>query len=494
MRFPFFLICVCAAHQVQTFLSLDRSLIPRTDFEAWLSQQSEIAYAGILANVGGSKTNEYNVAPGAVLASPSSSAPDYFYQWTRDAALTVRMLMEHLYDTQLGDPETKRLVELYLLNSFTLQRLDNLSGTFNDLTRSGLGEPKFQVSSTPFNGPWGRPQSDGPALRLSTIVQYLNLLASLKADFDNKELKSPLWVYQQIIKPDLEYVVTNWHEQTFDLWEEIKSVHMYTSMAHLRALNDGIGISKLFGDTEFTRILETTFDQVKRFVQTEAGFVGLDHLVETPSLVRSGKRGGLDTALLLGVLHSHNLEAGNYSNVPYDIDEPIVVQTLDALVADMKQLYVLNRNMTEAGLGAALGRYPEDIYNGVGTSEGNPWFLCTASAAELLYKLVYKLHRERIDIVVDERNKQFFQQFSPQPLGDRIVFNSDLFKLVTSRVFSYADSFLQIVQAHVDDSGHISEQFNRNNGVMQGARDLTWSYSAVWNAIRWRRKTIGYIQ
>ncbi|XXZ99333.1 Glucoamylase, intracellular sporulation-specific [Meyerozyma guilliermondii] len=494
MRFGILLsIPVCFALHLQAFFSLDKDLISRTDFEAWLSQQSSIAFRGILANVGGSKTNLHDVKPGAVLASPSSKNPDYYYQWTRDAALTVRMLMEHLYDTNLGDSKTKRLVELYISNCHTLQRLDNLSGKFDDEKRSGLGEPKFYLNSTPFNGAWGRPQSDGPALRSSTIIQYLNLLLAHKAKFENPDLESPYYVYHEIVKPDLEFVVANWEMQTFDLWEEIHGVHLYTSMAHLRSLVDGIDIARAFGDFEFVQNLTSTFESVKKFILSEAGFVGENHLLETPSLVMSGKRGGLDSAIILAALHSHNLEAGNHTSIPFDIDDSKVLQTLHAFVDQMKQLYHLNRNLSGEGIGAALGRYPEDIYNGVGTSEGNPWFLCTASAAEAVYKLVYKLNHNRQDIIIDECNREFFKQFFPQRLGNKISYGSDDFKLITSRMFSYSDSFLQIIQAHVDDQGHISEQFNRYNGLMEGARDLTWSYGAVWNAIRWRKKAIGYI-
>src|SRR5438067_683903 len=31
-------------------------------------------------------------------------------------------------------------------------------------------------------------------------------------------------------------------------------------------------------------------------------------------------------------------------------------------------------------------RYPEDVYDGVGTSLGNPWYLATTSMAELFYR------------------------------------------------------------------------------------------------------------
>lgn len=493
MRFNILLfVSTCVAFRQTVFTLLD--FISRTDFDTWINQQSSIAYRGMLANIGGSSTNTHDIVPGAVLASPSKHDPDYFYQWTRDAALTVRMLTEHLYDTDLADKETKHLVELYISNSYTLQRLDNLSGSFNDKRRSGLGEPKFQVNSTAFNGHWGRPQSDGPALRVSTIIQYLNLFMENESAFTLPDLGSPLHVYQQIIKPDLEYVILNWDREGFDLWEEVNGHHFYTSIVQLRSLHDGTILARKFGDNGFADVLLSTFEKIKQFLLVDAGYIGKSHLLETPSLVQEGKRSGLDAALLLGVLHSHNLARGNYSAIPFDVDDSLVLQTLTSFVNAMKNLYALNKNFKAEGVGAALGRYPEDIYNGHGTSSGNPWFLCTASASEIIYKLIYKLYSSKDNIIVDDGNKHFYQQFSTDPLNGTIEFGTDQFKLITAKIMNCSDTFLQIIQAHVDDHGNMSEQFNREHGFMQGAENLTWSYSAVWNAIRWRFKAISYLE
>lgn len=37
-------------------------------------------------------------------------------------------------------------------------------------------------------------------------------------------------------------------------------------------------------------------------------------------------------------------------------------------------------------LGIPIGRYPDDVYDGTGTSQGNPWYLCTAAMAEHFYR------------------------------------------------------------------------------------------------------------
>ena len=53
------------------------------------------------------------------------------------------------------DPLYFQYIMNYLENENKLQQLDTITG---------LGEPKYNINCTPFNGEWGRPQNDGPAL------------------------------------------------------------------------------------------------------------------------------------------------------------------------------------------------------------------------------------------------------------------------------------------------------------------------------------------
>ncbi|KAL7266111.1 Glucoamylase, intracellular sporulation-specific, partial [Rhizina undulata] len=69
-----------------------RALEPRTTTLAtWLASEETVALASIKKNLGG---GEYalDADAGCVIASPSTSTPDYFYQWTRDAAITFKVL------------------------------------------------------------------------------------------------------------------------------------------------------------------------------------------------------------------------------------------------------------------------------------------------------------------------------------------------------------------------------------------------------------------
>jgi glucoamylase len=119
----------------------------------YLSKEDPIAAKRILDNIG----PNLGAKPGIVVASPSTVDPNYLYTWTRDAALTMKSLVERLIAH--NDVSLIPTIENYIKVQLTLQHIDNLSGNFSDLT--GLGEPKFMINATEFTGDWGRPQRDG---------------------------------------------------------------------------------------------------------------------------------------------------------------------------------------------------------------------------------------------------------------------------------------------------------------------------------------------
>lgn len=468
-------------------------------FEKWIDDQTERSFNGILNNIGGVGLLSGDVSPGAVIASPSKSQPNYFYQWIRDAAITINSLVEHLNDTRMNTDAKMYAtlicaIESYILNNFKLQRTDNKSGTWDSL--EGLGEPKFMVDSTPFNDHWGRPQRDGPGLRVITISNYVNFLLENALDVTDPELLNVAHIYNQIVKPDLIYIMESWNKNGFDLWEEVDSIHLFTSITMLKALKMGIKLSEEFRDSDFTLKLKISFNTLRFFILFESGFKNpnIPYLIETPTLLVEGKRSGLDIGSILGCLLSHNLDdPSDLVDIPFAVSDSAILSTLNALINDMKYRYPINHGNTIFNKGFALGRYPEDLYDGYGISEGNPWFISTATASELLFKIVYYLYYYSEDLIIEQHQISFYSSFislSPCTTADTIVlpYGSDAFIVATTSLMKYADSFLEVIQNHVDQNGHMSEQFNRYNGYMEGATDLTWSYGSFWSAIRWRKK------
>lgn len=60
--------------------------------EDWLEAEEIISYEQIYQNIGtGARARD--AALGAVIASPSTNEPDYYYQWVRDAAITYKTIV-----------------------------------------------------------------------------------------------------------------------------------------------------------------------------------------------------------------------------------------------------------------------------------------------------------------------------------------------------------------------------------------------------------------
>lgn len=470
-----------------------------SDFDSWLDEQTERAFSGILANIGGVGIHSDEVSDGAVIASPSKSHPNYFYQWVRDAAITINSLVEYLQDHQdsLDSPLSKQLsyaIESYISNSYKLQRIDNRSGTWESL--DGLGEPKFMANSEPFKENWGRPQRDGPGLRVITIANYIGFLVENNLTVTHPELPSIEYIYNEILKPDLTYIANNWNKNGFDLWEEIDSVHLFTSLTMLKALKSGIKISGDCDDSDFNSKLRLAFISLRFFILFESGFKISDipYLIETPSLFLQGQRCGLDIGSVLATLRAHDLDdPTDFIDIPFSIDDTAVISTLSALVNDMRYRYPINTEKGKFSEGLALGRYPEDRYDGYGISEGNPWFISTATASEVLFKLVYYLYFHHQDLVITKDQYVFYASFTDFDITTEakevvLPFNSHAFVETTLSLMKYADSFLEVIKQHVDEHGNMSEQFNKYTGYMEGAENLTWSYGSFWSAMRWRKR------
>jgi glucoamylase len=396
-----------------------------SSFAAQPAQQEAIALRNLMSNL-----EHPGIARGAVIASPSRRDPDYFFHWVRDAGLTMDVIVTR-YMTTSG-AEKQRYFGL-LMDFARFSRGNQLTPN----PSGDLGEPKFHVDGSAFNGPWGRPQNDGPAIRATTLARLaIALLDEGREDLVRRELYSPQIPAYTVIKADLEFVAHHWREPSFDLWEEIKGQHFYTRMVQRRSMVVGARLARRLGDggaaafyeqqaAELARaILWHWDDRMGYFRATLDRTDGIDY-----------KHSGLDSAVILGVLHGY---ADDGFLAPTD---PRVLATARAIDASFGATYDINRQ-GRPGLATAIGRYPEDRYDGYGTSgQGNPWFLATHAFAELYYRA------------------------GLPDVGDRYMARS---------------------ARHTAGDGSMSEQMNRWSGYMQGAQHLTWSYASYLTAA-WAR-------
>jgi glucoamylase len=184
----------------------------QSSLSSFISKERLIALDGAIANIGGSGSELVPGAfPGIVVAAPSTFNPNYFYTWTRDSALTFTMLIDELV---LGNNSLQYLIDDYVCAQAILQTIANPSGTLYP-AGLGLGEPKFYTNDSRFDGDWGRPQRDGPALRSIALMDYCNYLLGK----GQMSMVNTIW---PIILNDLKYVGQYWNQTGYDLWEEVR--------------------------------------------------------------------------------------------------------------------------------------------------------------------------------------------------------------------------------------------------------------------------------
>lgn len=149
-------LLVLAASRARAFAAPSEepiALAKRASVDSYVLREGPVALAGVLANIGPAGSKSQGAHPGVVVASPSTTDPDYVFAWIRDSALVFKALIDRFVDGR--DPSRLPLILQYVQSQSKLQNLDNPSGAARGL---GLGEPKFEINETAFTGSWGRPQ------------------------------------------------------------------------------------------------------------------------------------------------------------------------------------------------------------------------------------------------------------------------------------------------------------------------------------------------
>lgn len=422
-----------------------------------------------------------NIAPpgaaaGAVVASPSKSNPDYFYHWIRDAALVMSVVLD-LYQNET-DRVQRNHYETILKDFVSLSRRNQTTPNPSDQESSGrLGEPKFHADGSAFTAGWGRPQNDGPALRALMLTRLARFWMGANRTHDVRRLlydgRQPT---DSPIKADLEFVSHEWNKPSFDIWEEISGHHFYSRLVSRRALLEGAALADSLGDAGAAKWYRTQVSALEAEIQRHWRAHEAKIL---PTLDRDRgidyKHSDIDTAVLLAVLHADGAD---------DFYSPVdsrVLSTLEKQISAFDSLYTVNRK----GYGAvAMGRYPEDRYDGLTTGgQGNPWFLTTAAVAELHYRAARRIEAAG-EFRRDTLNADFLNAVgAPQRI---LSFQGAEKKQLAAKIRSRGDAFLSRASFHGFPDGRLSEQIHRDSGYMQGASDLTWSYASYLTAY-WQR-------
>ncbi len=385
-----------------------------------------------------------HITPGAIIASPSQSEPNYFYHWTRDAGLVVLTLMSQ---SEQYPHLIKHIRNWGRFERFAQQ--ESYSG-------EGLGEPKFFVNGKVFDGPWGRPQNDGPAIR---SLAYLRAFHKI----------------DKLVQEDVDYTIRNWRNANIDLWEEVRGHHFFTRYAQMTLLRyTAVHYQAQMQESHAQGLLREAA-VIEKSLQ---GFADRSRRIIVPTLAEDyeglQKPAGLDISVILamnyfGTTSLHSGESGFWT-----YSQPFLMNTALQLSETFQQLYEINRKFPNMAPG--IGRYPEDVYDGNGFSGGNPWYLATFGMAEYYCALAQELLQNG-SLNTDPISQTFFLTHNPKfqknPRDPR-----QNFLITVKSLLDRADSFMDRANFHSGRDGRMAEQFDRGTGFQRGARDLTWSYAS----------------
>jgi glucoamylase len=448
-------------------LSCLASHVQANDFQNWVQSEKPIVIQNLLANIGPT-----GAASGSVIASPSKANPNYFKTWIRDAALTMDTVIT-LYQLSLSKHDQniyyQKLMD-YIDFSRQNQTTPNLSG--------GLGEPLFNADGSAYTQGWGRPQNDGPAIRAYVLTRLAQILLSEgKANVVSQKLYRAEIPAYTVIKSDLEYVAHHWDETCFDLWEEVHGYHFFTRMVQRRAMLDGADLADRLNDggaaTYYrqqaqlieAKLLSQWDDSKQIFVATVGRDGGLDY-----------KSSGLDASVIVAILQ------GDRGDGFLPITDDRVLSTAAHLASTFQNLYPIN----QSGPGIAIGRYPEDHYDGYSTSGlGNPWVLLTDAFAQFYYRAANRFSNAN-QIAMTDKNVGFFNALLPSAhfsSGQIVRASDNLFGQITTALRQQGDAYLNCTKYHTGSDGALAEEMNRYNGYMQGAANLTWSDDSLLEAV-----------
>lgn len=458
------------------------------DLQNWALSTQEVAINKVLANI-----SPPDGQPGSVLASPQRANPNYYFHWVRDGARTMRALV-YLYDTHdARQQQIAAILQDYVEFSKIQQVTPTMCGT--------LGEPKFYVTGQDYDGPWGRPQNDGPAQRALVLTRWANQLIT---DGHKQYVTSILYDGKlptySVIKADLEFVAHHWGESCFDLWEEVNGTHFFTRMHQRAALREGAALAITLNDPGAAAYYNLQADAIES--QMGLFWPGNPSCIDaTINQVGGlpGKNSGLDSSVVLGPVETYYDEFPQY----YPPHDERVLASAFALCEAFRKLYPINQTTTTptgAAMFPAIGRYPEDTYNGSDArGVGNPWYLCTLSMGGLCYKAAELILTDgKVEITILNQPYLSLAVALVQPgitltVGQTLSTGSTSFVWTVRGLVAMGDAYLRRVRSCTPADGSMSEQFDRATGQPMSACDLTWSYVALALVVEWRSEAIAIV-
>lgn len=213
-----------------------------------------------------------------------------------------------------------------------------------------------------------------------------------------------------------------------DLWEEVSGSSFFTIAAQHRALVEGSTFARQVGSS--CSYCDSQAPQILCFLQSF--WTGSYTLANF-----GGGRSGKDANTLLGTIHTFDPDAG-CDDLTFQPCSARSLANHKAVTDSFRSVYSINSGIA-AGQPVAVGRYAEDSYY-----NGNPWYLCTLAAAELLYDAIYQWDRIG-SLTIDSVSLGFFRDLYGAAATGTYSSSTETYSSIVGAVKTYADGYVGIV-------------------------------------------------
>ncbi|KAJ3259649.1 glycoside hydrolase 15 protein [Boothiomyces macroporosus] len=378
-----------------------------------------------------------------------------------------------------ADPKVQEQFELFHQWTRLVQQNDD-----------GFGYTRFDLVNGKPDYNWMSPQYDGFAFRALAFIKYAK----------NCGVR-----YDDVIKQDLDSILKVWNRNDgYEPWEEVVGEHYMVLLVHMEALFQG---SHYFNDELYLETAILIKNNLKRFYNGEWIKSTLNGYCK-----ENDKNEGARTKVQLNNFIDISSVLGlNIATEPFRTEYESL-QTFYELVNSFAynqhsppiklSSWALN-NVTCSSDGyemaPGIGRYPEDIFDGIGYMfEGKYksfgagfWFLATNAMAEFLFKLIHDY--ENLEMVeINEKSKKFWEFIGIDYTG-QVYIGDYRFDSILDAIFIKADSFIHRTKEYVID-GYMSEQFHYLTGSQMSTSDLSWSYASIISVNSARRKVLRNVE
>lgn len=433
--------------------------------------------------------------PGAVLAAPSKEWDpvrqewqDYRKNWTRDAAITMRLVFRIMANGELDDLPAKRKIAFARAYVEFCERAQSIH--FKD-GKYDLGHALVMPDGKPNPNEWGYPQNDGPPLQVIALSEILHLMKSLRmVDLPLQRL------ILTVMKRNIDYMVDHYDNPAVERWEEEKArAHFSISVEILRGLRTAYASAEMFDPSLNARValnpsillpamIDLSNKIEERFVAHRDDFIPAKfYMIPDGSTVRN-KTSGLDMQVIMTSIAMNKYWEMNLPQVREDFiyppSHPLMRATFDRLREDFRHRYNVNQHGVDAvsGLplpGVLFGRYSEDTH-----FDGSPWFITTFAAIQYLLWDAIQIQISPV-LEISEVDLPYFRHLDTGLDANTLVpgvyaKNSEVRIKVRDALVKSAEEIFFRLMVHTGNEHSLTEVLRKVGGFKWGIHELTWSH------------------